>query len=80
MTFQIPEGYLGRCVAIRDRKECTNDATHMELHVFDTPIETTAVNERLEAAGLDPMPPVEGVWEGICDEHCDKSRKHKEDK
>jgi hypothetical protein len=78
ITVIIPDGYLGQCVA-GIGMTCRNDATHMEFHPFDPPLETTVTNERLVAAGLDPMLPVEGVWEGICDEHCDKTRKHKED-
>jgi hypothetical protein len=58
---------------------CTNDATHEEFHKFDEPVDTAVANQVLEGAGLPPMPPVEGVWEGICDEHCDRTRKHKED-
>jgi hypothetical protein len=75
MRVRIREGYLGQCVA--DAMRCKNDATHEEFHKFDKPLDTGVSNKMLENAGLPPMPSVEGVWEGICDEHCDPERKHR---
>lgn len=65
-TFKIKPGYMGLCAV----PSCPQDATHVEYHVFTNPEPVPTVLQGI-------MEPVTGIWEHVCDTHCDPQRKHR---
>ena len=63
IVFTIKEDYLGDCALCMRQP-----AKHKVYMPFDPPIVSAQTKQPNSAGEWDYLPPVEGVWEYVCDE------------